>query len=92
MADASYEFQRLMIDTTDEQVTHVYVLLAARGDCPVGVQGWHYKAFPARVPSVQILTEHIHEVVLWPLQAPPWTPRRSTGPPPPAITLSPWSA
>jgi len=76
MADAGYQFKWLMVDTSDEQVTHVYVWLEALGDCPVHVQGWHYKAFPARVSTVEVLQKHLGDVVLWPLNAPPWEKRR----------------
>jgi hypothetical protein len=78
MSDAGYLFKWLMVDTSDEQVTHVYVLLEATGDCPIGTQGWHYKAFPARVSTVEILQKWIADVVLWPLHAPPWEMRRGT--------------
>jgi hypothetical protein len=72
MADAGYLIEWVMFDTRDEQVTHAYVAIKALGDCPIGVQGWHYKAFPSRVPTVDILQKHAHEMVLWPLKAPPW--------------------
>lgn len=72
MANSGYLHEWLMFDTRDEQVTHVYIALRATGDSPIGVQGWHYKAFPARVPTTEILSNHIHEAVLWPQKAPPW--------------------
>ena len=72
MADSGYLYEWLFVDTRDEQVTHVYVALRATGDSPLGVQGWHYKAFPARVPTIDILKNHISEAVMWPQQAPPW--------------------
>jgi hypothetical protein len=71
-----------MVDTSDEQITGVYVWLEASGDCPMGVQGWHYKVFPARIPLVEILQSRLNDVVLWPQQAPPWELRR------PALDLS----
>ena len=76
MANAGYFYEWVMFDTTDEQITHCYVSLRATGDCPIGVQGWHYKAFPARIPTADILTKEIHEAVLWPQKAPPWEWRR----------------
>jgi hypothetical protein len=53
------------------ELTEVYVHVEARGDCPLGVQGWHFKAFPA--------TKSVHDIVgsfetdsplLWPQKAP----------------------
>lgn len=79
MGKAGYNFQWLMIDTTDPEITHFYVLLEALGDCPIGVQGWHYKTFPARVPSIEIITNHLHEAVLWPQVSPPWVWRGKPG-------------
>lgn len=73
MADSGFNFEWLFVDTRDEQVTHVYVALAATGDSPMGVQGWHYKAFPARMSTVDILKDHIAGAVLWAQKAPPWT-------------------
>ena len=70
--DSSFSYQWLMVDTRDEQVTHVYVALEAHGDSPIGVQGWHYKAFPARIPTIDILKNEIAGAVLWPQAAPPW--------------------
>ena len=72
MAKAGYDFEWLMIDTTDPEITEVYVLLKAWGDCPMGVQGWHHKSFPARIPSVDIIKDYIAEAVMWPQKAPPW--------------------
>jgi hypothetical protein len=72
MANAAYSYKWLMVDTSDEQITHVYVWLEAIGDCPPSVQGWHYKAFPARMSTVDILTQEVAGAVLWPQHAPPW--------------------
>lgn len=79
MANSSYLYEWLMVDVSDEQITHVYVSLRAVGDCPDGVQGWHYKAFPARTTTEEILKNHIHEAVTWPQKAPPWQYIRSKG-------------
>lgn len=71
MADSSYTMNEIRFDVRDEQVTHCYVLCDAEGDSPIGVQGWHYKAFPARIPVAEILLKYLGDVVLWPLKAPP---------------------
>ena len=70
MANATATIQEISFDVRDEQMTHVYVLVRAGGDAPIGVQGWHYKAFPARITAVQILVEHFRDHLLWPLKAP----------------------
>ena len=70
MANATATIQEIRFDVRDEQMTHVYVLVRAGGDAPIGVQGWHYKAFPARITAVQILVEHFRDHLLWPLKAP----------------------
>lgn len=75
--NATSTIEEVRFDLRDEQITHVYVLSRAGGDAPIGVQGWHYKAFPARIPMVEILTpEYIGDYIMWPLKAPE-SPRRS---------------
>jgi len=72
MADSGYFYEWVMFDTRDLDITHCYVALQATGDSPIGVQGWHYKAFPARIPTVEIMQNHIQNAVMWPQKAPPW--------------------
>jgi len=52
----------------DEDVTQCYVAIEARGDCPIGVQGWHHKTF-LHSSAVDILQENF-DYLLWPLSAP----------------------
>ena len=40
MANATATIQEIRFDVRDEQMTHVYVLVRAGGDAPIGVQGW----------------------------------------------------
>lgn len=54
----------------DEDATQCYVAVEARGDCPVGVQGWHHKSFPPSVFAVDILKGELFDYLLWPLNAP----------------------
>ena len=69
--DCKFNIDEVRFDTRDEDITHVYAFLRpAWGDCPHTVQGWHYKAFPARLSAVEIYQEHFLDVVLWPLKAP----------------------
>ena len=56
----------------EDELTQVYVLIEALGDCPLGVQGWHHKTFPASKSVQQILEEGVKgdDPVLWPLSSP----------------------
>lgn len=63
--------QEIRIDTRDEKLTQIYILVNAVGDCPMGVQGWHHKTFSADVTIVDILQNHIEDHLLWGLNAPP---------------------
>lgn len=69
MANASYEFVELRF-IYEEELTQVYAMIRAIGDCPIGVQGWHHKTFHKSKSAVDILKEDIAESVLWPLAAP----------------------
>lgn len=57
----------------EDELTQVYILCEAVGDCPLGVHGWHHKTFPASVSAIDVLTmigkgEEKH--LLWPLNGP----------------------
>jgi len=39
----------------DDDLTQVYVLCEATGDAPIGVQGWHHRAFPPTMNMEQII-------------------------------------
>ena len=58
----------------EDELTQAYVAIEAIGDCPLGVQGWHHKTFPASKSVVDILNGvadgSIEAFVLWPLSAP----------------------
>ena len=58
---------RLVIE---KELTHCYVHVNAIGDCPIGIQGWHFKTFPASVSAVDILND-FQEHLSWPQAAPP---------------------
>lgn len=69
MENASYNFREVRIVYEDE-LTHCYVFLEPLGDCPIGVQGWHYKAFPISRPGIEIFGEDVVDAIRWPLEAP----------------------
>jgi hypothetical protein len=55
----------------EDELTHVYIAVDAIGDCPISLQGWHYKVFPKSLSTIDILTHHVAgEYLLWPLDAP----------------------
>ena len=73
MANGSYAVKEIRFVIEDE-LTQVYVLLDADHECPVGVQGWHHKTYPASKSVSEILMEAFtgkdEDPVLWPLNAP----------------------
>lgn len=50
--------------------TEAYVLVSAWGDCPIGVQGWHYKVFSEDIGVAEIVLNHTKDVALWPQKSP----------------------
>jgi hypothetical protein len=71
MGNASYAIRWVKFDFTDPNITEVYVMIDAFGDCPISVQGCHYKAYPAEMSAVDILKDKSFlDHVLWPLKSP----------------------
>jgi len=71
MAPAGYNYREVRIVYEDD-LTHVYVLLEALGDCPIGVQGWHYKVFLPTVSGLDAMKAGV-DAVNWPQEPPkPW--------------------
>ena len=69
-AGVIYREMRFIIE---DELTQVYVSCEAVGDCPLGVQGWHHKTFPASVSTQEILqrwADGKDDPILWPQQAP----------------------
>jgi hypothetical protein len=74
-------YDELRFDVRDPHQTHVYVYIRAEGDCPHMIQGWHHKAFPASMSTMDImqsLWKDDIDPLSWPLQAPPSTARNET--------------
>ena len=72
MAWAGQKYRELRFVIEDE-LTQVYVAIEALGDCPLNVQGWHHKTFPASMNVMQIMEAVFggkDSPVLWPLNAP----------------------
>lgn len=74
MANTVIAYQELRIDVRDPELTHVYMLIDnLSNDGMLGVQGWHYKAFPASMSILDILNDWAkggEDPLLWPLKAP----------------------
>lgn len=71
MGKCAVLYQLIFFDVRDPEVTEAYVFVEAQGDCPIHLQGWHHKSFPARVKTIDIL-QQVQDCVLWPLEAPPF--------------------
>ena len=58
----------------EDELTQVYVLCEALGDCPIQIQGWHHKTFPKSKSVMDILTDTFsaggEDPVLWPRKVP----------------------
>ena len=55
----------------EEELTHCYVRMDATGDAPLGVQGWHHKAFGASKSIQDIVASFSTDSpVLWAQEAP----------------------
>ncbi len=75
MADGKFTYDELRFDVRDPDITHVYVAVTADHNCPISVQGWHYKAFPARLNTLEVhemmFADDDDPIIMWPLKAPP---------------------
>jgi hypothetical protein len=56
----------------EKELTQVYVLIEAYGDCPFMIQGWKHRTFPASMSVIDILnSQEFADNLLWPGEAPP---------------------
>ena len=74
MGKCSIEYKELRF-VIENELTQVYILCDAIGDCPLGVQGWHHKTFPKSVNIADILSKMFtgadrDDPVMWPQKAP----------------------
>lgn len=74
MANTLIAYQEVRMDVRDPEITHVYVYIENLSkDGMLGVEGWHYKAFPARMSMLDILqawNAGTEDPLMWPLNAP----------------------
>lgn len=72
MGKCTSTIKEIRFDVEDPEITHVYVINKAEGDCPIGLAGCHHKAFPGSTPVKDILAEgHILNFLEWGLEVPP---------------------
>lgn len=66
-------YDEIRFNVFDPDVTHVYVFIRGEGDCPFPVHGWHHKAFPATMTTLDIhnLLWNGEDPVLWQRADPP---------------------
>ena len=69
MGKPAYNFREVRM-VYEDALTHCYVFLEALGDCPIGVPGWHYKAFPITVTGCDIFENQVLKAIEWPQAAP----------------------
>ena len=69
MGKASYDMTEVRFIIKPD-FTECYVFCEVNGDCPIGVQGWHYKVFSKDIPIIDIIPQYITECVLWSQKAP----------------------
>lgn len=72
MGNCATFYDELRFDTRDPEVTHVYMFIRAEGDCPFWCYGWHHKAFPSSVNTLEIHTKlwEGEDPVTWDRKAP----------------------
>lgn len=83
MANSGINYQRIIIDVTDPELTKCWVFIQALGDSPIGVHGWHFKAFGASVTSYHVMKKWAdgeEDPLMWPQAAPEEMPREATTP------------
>lgn len=78
MADTRIDYNIIIYDVRDPEITWVYVRVDPSPgdpmDCDHNIYGWHAKAFPARIPTAQIGLNlglnHEYNPLAWPKQYP----------------------
>lgn len=72
MGKCTAEIKKILFVFEDE-LTQVYIAINAIGDCPMGVQGWHHKTFPATCSALDVLElikQGKENFLTWSLNAP----------------------
>lgn len=56
MGDCAVFYDEIRFSVRNPDITEMWVFVRGEGDCPFQVLGWHYKAFPSSVTTIEILT------------------------------------
>lgn len=72
MGKAASKIRWVHIDISDDDLTEVWVMIDALGDCPIGVQGCHHKTLPAHTSLDEVMMGIDASAMLWPLEEPPF--------------------
>lgn len=71
MANSTVTFKEIRFVGLDTDLTHCFVLCEAGGDSPLGVQGWHHRAYPAEKSVLDIVASLAKDdPVMWPQASP----------------------
>ena len=76
MGDCHLFHDEIRISVRDPEKTELWVYIRGEGDCPFQCLGWHYKAFPSTVTSLEVLqrwAEGLEDPLYWERRNPPQT-------------------
>lgn len=76
MGNCALFFDEFRSIVSDPEHNHIYIFIRGEGDCPFQVLGWHYKAFPATVTTMDVLRLWTHgeeDPLRWERKNPPPT-------------------
>ena len=69
MANAGYDILEVRF-LIKPDYTECYIYCEAVGDCPISVQGWHYKVFSKETTVEEIVKIYPMQCVVWPQKSP----------------------
>lgn len=79
MGDCATFYDEIRISVRNPDKTEMWVYIRGEGDCPHLLLGWHYKAFPSTMTTIDILQSWFDgetgDPMLWPRMDPPPTVR-----------------
>lgn len=76
MGDCHTYYDEIRISVRDPELTECWIFVRGVGDCPFQFLGWHYKAFPSSLTSLDVLRlwiEGKEDPILWERKDPPAT-------------------
>lgn len=76
MGDCATFYDEIRFSVRRPDLTEMWVFIRGEGDCPHQLLGWHYKAFPSTMTTMDILKSWLdggEDPMLWPRMDPPPT-------------------